>query len=89
MLYTLPVLLAQGIVGDCVIVPGVAGAVCGVIVPVVCALLLPQALLAVTVMAPVCAVVPAVTVIELLPPEVTPAVPPLEVIAHPAGTAHV
>ena len=61
----------------------------GVMVPVVCAVLLPHELFAVTVIAPACADVPAVTVIEFVPPEVTPEFPPPEVMFHPVGIVHV
>jgi hypothetical protein len=60
-----------------VIVPGVAGAVVGVMFPVVCAELLPQVLFAVTVTVPT--PVPIVTVIELV----------VDAPAQPVGSVHV
>ena len=64
-----------------VIVPGVAGVPALTVTANVCAALVPQELVAVTVMFPFCPALPEETVIEFVP------LP--DVIDHPVGTVHV
>ena len=80
MLYESSVIAGQT-VAEPVIVPGVAGVPALTVTAKLLAKLVPQELVAVTVIFPFCAVLPDVTVIEFVP---VPAV-----IDQPVGTVHV
>jgi len=64
-----------------VITPGVAGVPGLTVTAKVCAALVPQELLAVTLIFPFCPALPEVTVIDVVPAP--------DVMVHPAGTVHV